>query len=111
MKKENTVKKWLFWFGLAVAIIAVYNILGNFTKVTQWVGELFRTLMPFVIGILIAYNAAANIAKIVAVYFLCFIFISIILYAKDVLFQAIHCLPNIFSPLHSLPYSPSALIA
>lgn len=55
MKKENTVKKWLFWFGLAVAIIAVYNILGNFTKVTQWVGELFRTLMPFVIGILIAY--------------------------------------------------------
>lgn len=55
MKKENTVKKWLFWFGLGVAIIFVYNILGNFTKVTDWIGNLLRTLMPFIIGILIAY--------------------------------------------------------
>ena len=55
MKKENAVKKWLFWFGLGVAIILVYNILGNFTKVTDWIGNLLRTLMPFIIGILIAY--------------------------------------------------------
>lgn len=55
MKKENAVKKWLFWFGLAVAIIVVYNVLGNFTKVTDWISGLLKTLMPFIIGILIAY--------------------------------------------------------
>ena len=36
MKKEkNDIKLWLFWFSLAVAIIAAYNILGNLAGVAH----------------------------------------------------------------------------
>ena len=56
MKKEkNDIKLWLFWFSLAVAIIAAYNILGNLAGVAQIIGNILGAIMPFCIGLLIAY--------------------------------------------------------
>ena len=56
MKKEkNDIKLWLFWFSLAVAIIAAYNILGNLAGVAQIIGNILGAIMPFCIGSLIAY--------------------------------------------------------
>ena len=56
MKKEkNDIKLWLFWFSLAVAIIAAYNILGNLAGVAQTIGNILGAIMPFCIGLLIAY--------------------------------------------------------
>lgn len=56
MKEEkNSTKKWGFWFSLAVAIIIVFNILSNFSQVTNWITNLLLILMPFIAGILIAY--------------------------------------------------------
>lgn len=56
MKKEkNDIKLWLFWFSLAVAIIAAYNILGNLAGVAQIIGSILGAIMPFCIGLLIAY--------------------------------------------------------
>lgn len=56
MKKEkNDIKIWLFWFSLAVAIIAAYNILGNLAGVAQIIGSILGAIMPFCVGLLIAY--------------------------------------------------------
>ena len=50
MKKEkNDIKLWLFWFSLAVAIIAAYNILGNLAGVAQIIGNILGAIMPFCI--------------------------------------------------------------
>lgn len=56
MKEEkHSVKRWLFWFSLALAIIVLYNVLSNFSNVTKWISNLIGVLMPFIAGILIAY--------------------------------------------------------
>lgn len=56
MKEDkNNIKKWLFWFSLAFAVIILYNILGNLVGVGKWIKNLMGVLMPFCIGILIAY--------------------------------------------------------
>ena len=56
MKKEkNDIEIWLFWFSLAVAIIAAYNILGNLAGVAQIIGSILGAIMPFCAGLLIAY--------------------------------------------------------
>jgi len=54
-KKENIWKKSIYWFVFAVAIILVYKTLDSFSDVTNWIGSLFKILMPFLSGILIAY--------------------------------------------------------
>lgn len=54
-EKKKGLSKWLYWFILGVAIISVYKLLDNFGTITQWLKELFNILMPFIIGILIAY--------------------------------------------------------
>lgn len=55
--KENkyNAKRWLFWFSLSFAVIALYNILGNLTGIGKWIGNLMSVLMPFCLGLLIAY--------------------------------------------------------
>lgn len=55
MKKDNNLKKWLFYFSIAVAVIIIYKILDNFTNITDWIGNLLKILAPFVEGILLAY--------------------------------------------------------
>ena len=53
--KENTWKKWIYWFSFGVAIILVFNIFNNFENLKQIVGNFFKILSPFFSGILIAY--------------------------------------------------------
>lgn len=54
-QKENNIKKWLYWFTFAVAVIAVYKTLDNFTAIGDTLKGLLSLLMPFIMGILIAY--------------------------------------------------------
>ena len=53
--KENSWKKWLYWFSFGVAIIIVFNIFNNFDNLKQIIGNFFQILSPFLVGILIAY--------------------------------------------------------
>ena len=53
--KKKGLTKWLYWFILGVAIIAVYKLLDNIGPITIWIKSLFHILMPFIIGLLIAY--------------------------------------------------------
>lgn len=53
--KKRGITKWLYWFLFAVAIIIVYKTLDNFTAIGIWIKNLLDVLMPFLIGILIAY--------------------------------------------------------
>ena len=56
MKDEkHSIKRWLFWFSLALATIVLYNLLSNFSNVTNWISNLLGVLTPFIAGILIAY--------------------------------------------------------
>ena len=55
MKKSKMWKQWIYWFVFAVAVITVYKTLDNFTEITDWIGKLFKVLMPFLAGIIIAY--------------------------------------------------------
>ena len=57
MKEEkHNIKRWLFWFSLALAVIVLYNVLGNLTGIGRWIGNLMNVLMPFFLGLLIAYT-------------------------------------------------------
>lgn len=53
--KNNIWGKWLYWFIFAVAVIIVYKTLDNFTQIANWIKGIINVLMPFIIGILIAY--------------------------------------------------------
>lgn len=55
MKENNKLTKWLYWFSLALAIILVYKFLDNFTAIGKFMSQLLRILMPFLLGVLIAY--------------------------------------------------------
>jgi len=55
MKETKNVRKWIYWFVFAVAIIAVYKILDNFSDISLWIKGLISVLMPFLMGVLIAY--------------------------------------------------------
>ena len=56
MKEEkHNIKRWLFWFSLALAVIVLDNVLGNLTGIGRWIGNLMNVLMPFFLGLLIAY--------------------------------------------------------
>ncbi|MCI9039213.1 MAG: AI-2E family transporter [Clostridia bacterium] len=54
-EKKKSFTKWFYWFTLGIAIIVVYKLLDNFSQITDWFGELFNVLMPFIMGLLIAY--------------------------------------------------------
>ena len=55
MKETKKWTKWLYWFTFAVAVIFVYKTLDNFTDISMWFGKLLSILMPFLMGILVAY--------------------------------------------------------
>lgn len=54
-KEKKVITKWLYWFTFAVAVIAVYKILDNFTDITNWIKGLIGVLYPFIMAIIIAY--------------------------------------------------------
>ena len=55
MKQRRVWTKWFYWFTFAVAVIIIYKTLDNFTEIRDWSSNLLHVLMPFVIGIIIAY--------------------------------------------------------
>jgi len=67
-EKKRTITKWLYWFLFAVAVIAVYKTLDNFSAIGNWIGGLLDVLMPFIIGILIAYLLYIPCKKIEKIY-------------------------------------------
>ena len=68
--KKSDIKwsKWLQWFAFAVAIIIFYKILDNFTDILNWFTNLFSVLMPFLMGIFIAYIFYTPCKKIENIY-------------------------------------------
>ena len=68
MEEKKKSFRWLYWFSLGVAIIAVYKLLDNFAQITNWLGELFNILMPFVVGLLIAYLFYIPCRKVEGIY-------------------------------------------
>ena len=54
-KKTNIWGKWLYWFIFAVAVIVVYKTLDNFNDITNWLKNVFDVMMPFLLGVLLAY--------------------------------------------------------
>ncbi len=55
MDEKRRGLKWFYWFSLGTAIIAVYKLLDNFGQITEWLAGLANILMPFIMGLLIAY--------------------------------------------------------
>ncbi|MCL2341677.1 MAG: AI-2E family transporter [Firmicutes bacterium] len=53
-EKKNWTK-WVYWFTFAVAVIVVYKTLDNFGDISLWFKGLMSVLMPFILGILLAY--------------------------------------------------------
>ena len=54
-EKRRPIKKWVYWFLFAVAVIAVYKTMDNFNEIIVFFKNLFGILMPFIIGALLAY--------------------------------------------------------
>ena len=54
-KEKKNVKKWLYWFSLALILIIIYKVLDSFSALTMWFARLFKVLAPFVVGLIIAY--------------------------------------------------------
>lgn len=54
-EKKRPITKWIYWFTLISALIIVYKLLDNFNEIGIWISNLFEILMPFIVGILIAY--------------------------------------------------------
>lgn len=54
-KKTKNWTKWIYWFSFAVAVIAVYKTLDNFNDILSFIKNLFGVLMPFFMGLLLAY--------------------------------------------------------
>ena len=55
MKEIKNWTKWLYWFTFAVAVIFVYKTLDSFNDIANWIKNLISILMPFFIGLLLAY--------------------------------------------------------
>lgn len=100
MKEKKNWTKWIYWFTFAVAVIFVYKTLDNFSEISEWFGKLISILMPFLMGILIAYlfyipcrqieklfrkikfkfiNKRARGLSVIAVYIIAILLISIVI--------------------------------
>ena len=55
MKEKRVWTKWIYWFTFAVAVIALYKMVDNYKDISTWFKKLNSILMPFFIGVLIAY--------------------------------------------------------
>lgn len=65
---KKKITKWLYWFLFAVAIILVYKTLDNFSAIGNWIKNFFDVLMPFIIGLLIAYLLYIPCRKVESIY-------------------------------------------
>ena len=48
-------KKYMLIFVLSLIAICVYKLLDNFGEITDWIGELFKILIPFILALILAY--------------------------------------------------------
>lgn len=55
MNEKKNWKKWLYWFSFSIAVIIIYKIFDNFSQIGDWLKNFFSIIMPFIIGVLIAY--------------------------------------------------------
>ena len=67
-KKRGKLTKWLYWFLFALAVILVYKTLDNFSAIGNWIANFIDVLMPFVIGLLIAYLLYIPCRKLESIY-------------------------------------------
>ena len=68
MKGKKNVTKWFYWFTFAVAVIAVYKTLDNFSEIANFIGTVFAVIMPFLIAIIITYLFYTPSAKLEALF-------------------------------------------
>ena len=52
---KKNLSKWMYYFLLGVAIIAVYKFFDNFTAIGDVIGNFLDIISPFIIGTLLAY--------------------------------------------------------
>lgn len=65
MKKDKkNVKKWLYWFSLALVLIVIYKVLDSFSAISGWFSKFFTVLTPFIIGAIIAYVLYIPVRKL-----------------------------------------------
>ena len=101
MKEKRVWTKWFYWFTFAVSVIVIYKTLDNFSEIKMWLSNFLHVIMPFVIGIIIAYilyvparkienfykkfkkikllNARARGLSIITLYIICVIALLIII--------------------------------
>lgn len=68
MEGKKKGLKWFYWFSLGLAIISVYKLLDNLGQITNWFSGLLKIIMPFIMGLLIAYLFYIPCKKIEEVY-------------------------------------------
>ena len=67
-KNKNIWTKWLYWFSFSVAVIGVYKTLDSFSEIYNWINEITSVIMPFLLGILVAYLLYIPARKIETLY-------------------------------------------
>ena len=68
MKEKRVWTKWFYWFTFAVAVIIIYKTLDNFKEIRIGLSNFLHVIMPFVLGIILAYILyipARNIEKFI----------------------------------------------
>ena len=55
MKSKKTISKWVYYFTLIVASILVYKFINDFGALCRLLGRIVPVIMPFIIGIIVAY--------------------------------------------------------
>lgn len=53
--KKNNWTKWLYGFLFAIAVIVIYKLFDNVSVISIGISKFFNILMPFILGIIIAY--------------------------------------------------------
>ena len=63
-KEKRVITKWIYWFTFAVAVIAVYKTLDNFSDITNWIKGLINTLYPFIMAAMMLVVLVIMIVKV-----------------------------------------------
>lgn len=66
--KNKNWQRWLFWFSLAIAVVAVYKVLDKFEAIAGGIKNFLGVISPFLVGILIAYILYVPCQKIEQLY-------------------------------------------
>lgn len=121
--KEKNWKRYIAWFIFAIAVIVVYKTIDSFGIVFSWLNGLIRLLMPFGLGMLLAYmlyfpcrkleklfkkvklkfiNKKARTLSIIIVYMIIILFIALLIniifpMLYDSIVELAEALPNYYN--------------